>query len=123
MYSGDVGRVARAALEEGAAGLERFSLQVLSPIAPMLANTADDSEAALERLGEAAFEYKVDGARIQLHKAGDEVRVFTRHLQDVTARVPEMVEWARALAPRELVLEGEAIALRPTAGRIPSRSP
>jgi DNA ligase-1 len=113
MYSGSVGEVARAALEEGAAGLGRFSLRLLSPIAPMLASPADDVEAALERLGPAAFEYKVDGARIQVHKAGDEVRVFTRHLQDVTARVPEVVEWARALAPREMVVEGEAIALRP----------
>jgi DNA ligase-1 len=68
---------------------------------------------ALERLGQAAFEFKLDGARIQVHKAGDEVRVFTRHLQDATARVPEVVEWARALPIRETVLEGEAIALRP----------
>jgi DNA ligase-1 len=113
MYSGHVGEVARAALEEGAAGLGRFSLRLLSPIAPMLASTSDDVEAALERLGPAAFEYKVDGARIQLHKAGDEVRVFTRHLQDVTARVPEVVELARSLPVREAVLEGEAIALRP----------
>jgi DNA ligase-1 len=113
MYSGHVGEVASAALAEGAAGLGRFSLRLLSPIAPMLASTADDVEAALERLGPAAFEYKVDGARIQLHKAGDEVRVFTRHLQDVTARVPEVVELARSLPVREAVLEGEAIALRP----------
>jgi DNA ligase-1 len=113
MYSGDVGRVARAALEDGAAGLARFTLQLLSPVSPMLANPADDVEAALERLGQAAFEYKVDGARIQVHKAGDDVRVFTRHLQDATDRVPEVVEWARALPVREVVLEGEAIALRP----------
>jgi DNA ligase-1 len=113
MYSGNLGEVARAALGEGAAGLARFSLRLLSPIAPMLANGAEDVQEALERLGEGAFEYKLDGARIQLHKAGDEVRVFTRALQDVTARTPEVVEWARALAPRELVLEGEAIALRP----------
>lgn len=113
MYSGDAGRVARAALEEGAAGLARFSLQLLSPVSPMLASPADDVQGALERLGEAAFEYKVDGARIQLHKGGDEVRVFTRHLQDVTDRVPEITEWARTLPAREVVLEGEAIALRP----------
>jgi DNA ligase-1 len=113
MYSGSIGEVARVALEEGASGLARFSLRVLSPIAPMLASTAEDVEAAIERLGPAAFEYKLDGARIQVHKAGDEVRVFTRHLQDVTARVPEVVEWARARAAREIVLEGEAIALRP----------
>ena len=113
MYSGHIGQVARAALEEGAAGLARFSLRLLSPVAPMLASPSDDVTAVLERLGPAAFEYKVDGARIQVHKAGDEVRVFTRHLQDVTARVPEVVEWARGLAPRELVVEGEAIAMRP----------
>jgi DNA ligase-1 len=112
MYAGDIGRVARGAVEQGAAGLARFTLRVLSPVAPMLASPADDVEGAIERLGEAAFEYKVDGARIQLHKAGDDVRVFTRHLQDVTARVPEIVGWARTLAPRELVIEGEAIALR-----------
>jgi len=91
MFAPSLGDVARAALEEGAAGLTRFSLRLLSPIAPMLASTAEDTSEALERLGEAAFEYKLDGARIQLHKAGDEVRVFTR----------------------ELLLEGETIALRP----------
>src|SRR5688500_7096612 len=113
MYADSIGDVARAALEEGAAGLSRFSLRLLSPIAPMLASTADDVGAALDRLGPAAFEYKLDGARIQVHKAGDEVRVFTRHLQDVTARVPEVVARARAPAPRELVVGGETIALQP----------
>ena len=113
MFSGSVGEVARVALSEGSAGLARFSLRVLSPVAPMLASTAASVEEALERLGEAAFEYKLDGARIQVHKAGEEVRVFTRQLQDVTERVPEVVGWARGLAPRELVLEGETIALRP----------
>jgi DNA ligase-1 len=113
MFAGSIGELARAALEEGAAGLGRFSLRLLSPVAPMLASPADDATEALERLGEAAFEYKLDGARLQVHRAGDEVRVFTRHLQDVTARVPEAVEWARALPVREAVVEGEALALRP----------
>jgi len=112
MFAPHVGLVARAALEEGQAGLERFSMQLLKPVAPMLASPAADVEEALERLGEAAFEYKVDGARVQLHKAGGEIKVFTRQLQDVTERVPELVEWARALPARELVLEGETIALR-----------
>src|SRR5262245_18011164 len=112
MFAPGIGTLARAAIEEGSAGLARFSLQLLSPVAPMLANPAEDAEEALERLGEAAFEYKVDGVRMQVHRAGDEVRVFTRHLQDITARVPEVVEWARALPVREAVIEGEAIALR-----------
>jgi DNA ligase 1 len=113
MYAPTLGELARAALEDGAAGLGRFSLRLLSPVAPMLASPAGDAEEVLERLGEAAFEYKLDGARLQVHRAGDEVRVFTRQLQDVTARVPEVVEWAQALPARELVIEGEAIALRP----------
>ena len=81
--------MARAALEDGAAGLGRYSLQVLHPVAPMLANPAQDVDEVIERLGEASFEYKLDGARIQVHKAGNEVRVFTRQLQDVTDRVPQ----------------------------------
>jgi DNA ligase 1 len=113
MFSGNLGEVARVALEEGTLGLSRFSLRVLSPVAPMLASPAADTAEAMERWGEAAFEYKLDGARIQLHKAGDEIRVFTRQLQDVTARVGEVVEWARHLPAREVVLEGETIALRP----------
>ena len=113
MFAGSIGELARAAIEEGASGLGRFSLKLLSPVAPMLASPAGDASEALERLGEAAFEYKLDGARLQVHRAGDEVRVFTRHLQDVTGRVPEVVEWARALPVREAVVEGEALALRP----------
>ncbi len=113
MFSRNIGEVARAAMEEGAAGLSRFSLRLFTPVAPMLANSAEDVEEALDRLEEAAFEYKLDGARIQVHKGGDDVRIFTRHLQDVTERLPEVIEWARTLPVREAVLEGEAIALRP----------
>jgi DNA ligase-1 len=112
MYAPHLGDLARAALEDGPAGLARFSLRLLSPVAPMLASPAGDAEEALERLGEAAFEYKLDGARLQVHRAGDEVRVFTRQLQDVTSRLPEVVDWAMALPVREAVLEGEALALR-----------
>jgi DNA ligase-1 len=112
MFAEDLGQLARVALTEGAGGLDRFSLRVLSPVAPMLASPADDVEAALERLGEAAFEEKVDGARVQVHRAGAEVRVFTRQLLDVTDRVPELVEWAQSLPIREFVVEGEALALR-----------
>jgi DNA ligase-1 len=113
MFSGNLGEVARVAVEEGAPGLSRFSLRLFTPIAPMLANSAQDVEETLERLGEAAFEYKLDGARIQVHKGGDEVKIFTRQLQDVTERLPEVIEWARAVPVRDFVVEGEAIALRP----------
>ena len=78
----------------------------------MLARPAKDVDEALERLGEAAIEWKLDGARVQIHRRDDEVRVFTRTLDDVTARVPEIVEAALALPVRAAVLDGEAIALR-----------
>ncbi|SLM49487.1 putative DNA ligase [Nitrospira japonica] len=112
MFSGDIGEVARLALEEGTAGLARIEFQLLNPIAPMLANAAADPAEALERLGEASFEYKLDGARIQVHKQHETIRIFTRQLQDVTNRLPELIQWTAALPVREFVLEGEAIALR-----------
>jgi DNA ligase-1 len=113
MFSGNIGTIARSALEEGSSGLSRISFRLFTPAAPMLANTAENVDEALDRLGEAAFEFKLDGARIQVHKGGDEVRIFTRQLQEVTDRLPEVVEWARVLPVRDIVLDGEAIALRP----------
>ncbi|WP_415624040.1 ATP-dependent DNA ligase, partial [Mycobacterium intermedium] len=81
---------------------------------PMLAQTATDVGDALERHGGTSiFEAKLDGARVQIHRSGDEVTVFTRSLDDVTARLPEVVEATLALPVRELVADGEAIALRP----------
>jgi DNA ligase 1 len=117
MFAGDLGPVARAALVEGEAALARFMLQPFQPVQPMLADTAGDVDEALAALGEASLEYKLDGARIQVHKVGDDVRVYSRSLRDVTIAVPEVVEAVRALAPRVLVLDGEAIALR--ADRMP----
>jgi DNA ligase-1 len=111
MYSKSLGAVARVALLEGSSGLERFQLQILWPVAPMLAQTAADPAEALRELGgEAAFEWKMDGARIQVHRAGDTIRVYTRSLNDVTAAIPEIVESVRSLAMRDVILDGEAIA-------------
>lgn len=110
MYSGSLGEIARAALLEGVTGLEAFQLQLFSPVAPMLAQTAADVAEALQQLlGEVAFEWKMDGARIQVHKGSDEVRIYTRTLNDVTAALPEIVELVRTFPGRELVLDGEAI--------------
>ncbi|HKD55365.1 MAG TPA: ATP-dependent DNA ligase [Steroidobacteraceae bacterium] len=111
MYSGSLGAVARVALQDGAAALGAFQLELFSPVSPMLAQTAADVGEALRQLpGELAFEWKMDGARIQLHKRDDEVRIYTRSLNDVTAAVPEIVALARTLTPRVLILDGEAIA-------------
>ena len=112
MLVADLGAVARAALTEGAAGLASFRVTLFRPLQPMLAQAADDVTDALQQLGEAAFEYKLDGARIQVHKGGEEVRVFSRQQNDVTVAVPEVVEAARRVRAREAILDGEAIALR-----------
>jgi DNA ligase-1 len=115
MYQSNLGLIARAACESGAAGLARFDLQVMSPIAPMLAQTAANVDEALRTLpGEVAFEWKMDGARIQVHKRGDDVRIYTRGLNDVTAAIPEIADQARTLPAAELVLDGEAIAFAPS---------
>jgi DNA ligase-1 len=113
MLAGTLPPVARAAIVEGEAGLSRFSLTLFQPVQPMLAGSADDVGDAIGSLGTASLEYKIDGARIQAHKLGGDVRVFSRNLRDVSAAVPEIVEAVRALPARDLILDGEAIALRP----------
>jgi ATP-dependent DNA ligase I len=95
------------------AALRAVTLQVGRPVRPMLAATAPTVAAALERISPAAVEWKIDGIRIQVHLAGDEVRVFTRTLDDITARVPEIVTAVRSLHATSAVLDGEAVALRP----------
>ena len=113
MMAGDVARIARSALESGAAGLVQYAVQLFRPVQPMLAQTSADTGAALDELGEAAFEYKFDGARVQVHRSGGDVRVFTRALNDVTNAVPEVVEAARALPGKDLILDGEVLSLTP----------
>jgi DNA ligase-1 len=110
MLAGDLAAVA---LAEGAAGLRRFRLQLLTPVQPMLAESAEDVDDALVRLGRASLEYKLDGARVQVHKDGPEVRVFTRSLHDITDAVPEIVEAISVAPAQRLIADGEALALRP----------
>ena len=114
MQAGALAPVAQAALLHGEAGLSSFDVRIFNPVQPMLAQSADNLDSALDALGgELALEWKLDGARIQVHKAGDEVRVFTRNLRDVTVAVPEVVAACRALPVKEAIFDGEVIALRP----------
>ncbi len=113
MVAGGIGRVARAAITEGAQGLERFAIVMFQPVAPMLAQPADDMASALQALGTAALEWKMDGARVQVHRQAGEVRIFTRSLNDVTAAAPEVVEMVGALEGDDLIVDGEVIALKP----------
>ena len=110
--AGSLSDAARAALSGGADALSAFSIQLFRPLQPMLASPAEDVADAMTRLGEAALDYKLDGARVQVHRSGDDVRVFTRGLNDITDSVPELVESVRVLPVKEVVLDGEAIALR-----------
>jgi len=113
MMAGDIAPVARSVLQEGPAGLAPYTIQLFRPVQPMLAQTAEDVEGALGDLGEAALEFKFDGARVQVHRSGDDVVIFSRALNDVTAAVPEVVEAVRALPGRDLILDGEIISLTP----------
>jgi DNA ligase-1 len=113
MLAGDLASVAHVAVAEGLGGVRNFSLELFRPVQPMLAETANDVDEALNRLDVAALEYKLDGVRVQIHKDGDEVQVFTRHLNDVTANVPEVVAQMRRLQRRQIILDGEVLALRP----------
>lgn len=113
MFAGEASAVAMAALTEREAGLARFRLQLFRPVQPMLAQTAETVEEALASLGEAVWEYKLDGARIQVHREGDDVSVFSRDGNEVTGAVPEVVELVKALPARSIVLDGEALVLRP----------
>ena len=117
MYARDLGAVAFAAMTDGAAGLLRFQLELFSPVAPMLAQTSADVEEALRELGggepggrELALEWKLDGARVQAHRQGEQVRLYTRTLNEITDALPEVVDAVRALPAQTLVLDGEAIA-------------
>jgi DNA ligase-1 len=131
LLRGDLRAVATVGLRDGAAGLGSFRLEVGRGLQPMLARTAVDVAAALDRVRPAAVEWKLDGVRVQIHRSDDDVRVFTRTLDDITTRVPDVVETVLALPVRSAVFDGEAIALqddgRPhpfqlTAGRIGSRT-
>ncbi|MGN6379779.1 MAG: ATP-dependent DNA ligase [Gaiellales bacterium] len=119
MLGGDLGEVGRTALVEGEAGLNGIRLTVGSPLRPMLAGSANTVAEGLGRLGSAAVEWKLDGARIQVHRDGADVAVFTRTLDDITARVPEVVEAALELPVTSAVLDGEAIALGPEGRPLP----
>ncbi|WP_106814441.1 ATP-dependent DNA ligase [Microbacterium timonense] len=112
MLSGDLGETARIALFASPEDLAEVGLQVGRGVLPMLASTAGSATAALQTLGTAAsVEYKLDGARIQVHRDGDDVRVFTRSLADVTHRVPEIVQTVRALPAHRVILDGETLSL------------
>lgn len=125
MLTGDLGETAVIALTRTAAELESTGLLIGRAVMPMLASTAASVTAAIEALasedGQAAasVEYKLDGARVQVHRRGDEVRVFTRNLADITHRVPEIVEATLSLPVESVILDGETLSLDEDGGPRP----
>jgi DNA ligase-1 len=121
MATGDIGEVAALAKTEGKERLSKIGFQVFRPVKLMLAQVADDVEVALaEHGGRTAFEYKYDGARVQIHKRSGEVRVFSRRLTDVTRSLPEVVEAVKAnIKAGEAIVEGEVIAVDDNGQPIP----
>lgn len=119
MFSGSLPEVAACALRDGAAGLAGFSLELFRPLQPMLAQPIETPAGALRAGDATAFEYKLDGARVQVHRSGDTVRVYSRQLNDVTDSVPEVVDAALALPTQTFVFDGEALALDRDARPLP----
>ena len=113
MLAGDLRVVALAARQGGVEALAAFQVTPFTPLLPMLAKTAQDPEEVLELHEEAAFDAKLDGVRLQVHRVGDEVRVYTRTLKEVARLVPEVVAAARALPCERVILDGEVLALDP----------
>ncbi|WP_069860312.1 ATP-dependent DNA ligase [Streptomyces malaysiensis] len=130
MLGGSLGAVAGALLARGPQALADFRLEVGRPVLPMLAQSAKDLDEAMDRLGPCAVEEKLDGIRVQVHRDGADVRIYTRTLDEITDRLPEVVTAARELAVDRAILDGEVILLdaegrpRPfqeTSGRVGSR--
>ena len=110
---GDLGEVALVALTAGETGLKQVTIRLFRPLKPMLAQTAEELTEAFERYGgRVALEYKLDGARVQIHRQGNEVRIYSRHLANVTDSLPDVVAEVRnKLAAEEAILEGEVVAV------------
>ena len=111
MLSGDLSRTAEIALAEGEAGLRQVGFELFRPILPMLASTAESVGDALASFERASVEWKLDGIRIQIHRRDDEVRIYTRNLNDITHALPGIVDAVRRLPVRQAVLDGEALWL------------
>jgi DNA ligase 1 len=109
MLSGDLPRTAELALTEGEPGLRAVGLELFRPVLPMLASTAESAGAAVDGFELASVEWKLDGIRIQVHRLGDEVRIYTRNLNEITDALPGIVDAVRRLPVRQVVLDGEAL--------------
>ena len=109
MLSGDLSQAAAIALTRGEAGLRAVGFEIFRPIFPMLASTAESVASAIASFDRASVEWKLDGIRVQIHRREDEVRIYTRNLNDITHALPGIVAAVRRLPVRQVVLDGEAL--------------
>ena len=132
MLAGDLGLTAGIALTDGDPGLRSLGFRVFRPVRPMLASTADDAAAAVAEMGRCSVEWKLDGVRIQAHRYLDEIRIWTRNLNEVTGRLGEVADVVRSLPLESVALDGEVMGLaddltpaafQDTMGRIGAKSP
>jgi DNA ligase-1 len=111
MMSGDLGLASEIAIRDGRPGLDAVGLEVGRPIQPMLASTAPDVESAVEGMGRVSVEWKLDGIRIQVHRDGEDIGVWTRNLNEITDRMPTVVAVVRSLDVDRVVLDGEVLGI------------
>ncbi|HMB17936.1 MAG TPA: ATP-dependent DNA ligase [Gaiellaceae bacterium] len=131
MLSGDLTRTAEIAMSSGEEGLREVGFEIFRPILPMLASTAESVEEAMQSFDRASVEWKLDGIRIQIHRRGDDVRIYTRNLNEITETLPGIVEAVRGLPVTQAVFDGEALwmsedgpaAFQDTVSRIDSEAP
>jgi DNA ligase-1 len=131
MLSGDLTRTAEIAMTQGEEGLRDVGFEIFRPILPMLASTAETAKDAIASFERASVEWKLDGIRIQIHSRGDEVRIYTRNLNEITAALPGIVDAVRRLPVKQAVFDGEALwmgddgpaAFQDTVSRIDSEAP
>ena len=131
MLSGDLTRTAEIAMSSGEEGLREVGFEIFRPILPMLASTAESVEEAMQSFDRASVEWKLDGIRIQIHRRGDDVCIYTRNLNEITETLPGIVEAVRGLPITQAVFDGEALwmsedgpaAFQDTVSRIDSEAP
>jgi DNA ligase-1 len=120
MFTGNIGYVAATAMKQGENGLNEIQPFLFTPLKPMLATMASNVEEAIKQYGgNTAFEYKFDGARIQIHRKENEIKIFSRRLSDVTKSLPDIVHIIHSLPKNEYILEGEVTAIGPNNRTLP----
>jgi DNA ligase-1 len=115
----ELGKLFVHLLDKGKVGLKNIGISIFKPVKPMLAQTAESVDDVLKEHGNFALEHKLDGVRIQIHKSGTRVKIFSRHLKEITMHFPELVDVAKTIPVEEFILDGEAIGIDKDGQQLP----